>query len=174
MGHSPTITSNAAELLGKRVRAFAGEAGGAVRVSGCIASAAGLHPFEFPSAAGGLPLVRAGLHLAIRHGAGELVGEGSFVPVGEGLDKNAMPARLIARDFDELCSGALLLFYARVFALGGGALDLFNRVGVAGLVSHVDAIHLVGFRAQPSIRHLALVLSQGNSRTKTYETHYEH
>ncbi len=100
-----------AELLGKRVRAFAGEAGGAVRVSGCLASAAGLHPFELPSAAGGLPLVRAGLHLAIRHGAGELVGEGSFVPVGEGLDKNAMPARVIARDFDELCSGALLLFY---------------------------------------------------------------
>src|SRR5437660_8719210 len=58
-----------AELLGKRVRAFAGEAGGAVRVSGCLASAAGLHPFELPSAAGGLPLVRAGLHLAIRHGA---------------------------------------------------------------------------------------------------------
>ncbi len=134
-----------AELLGKRVRAFAGEAGGAVRVSGCLASAAGLHPFELPSTAGGLPLVRAGLHLAIRHGAGELVGEGSFVPVGEGLDKNAMPARVIARDFDELCSGALLLFYARVFAFGGGALDLFNRVGVAGLVSHVDAVHLVGF-----------------------------
>src|SRR5438093_1861991 len=90
-----------AELLGKRVRAFAGEAGGAVRVSGCLASAAGLHPFELPSTAGGLPLVRAGLHLAIRQVAGELVGEGSFVPVGEGLDKNAMPARLIARDFGD-------------------------------------------------------------------------
>jgi hypothetical protein len=138
-----------AELLGKRVRTFAGEAGGAVRVSGCIASAAGLHPFEFPSAAGGLPLVRAGLHLAVRHGAGELVCEGSFVPVGEGLDKNAMPARLIARDFDELRSGALFLFYTRVFALGGGALDLFNRVGVTGLVSHIDAIHRVGFRTRP-------------------------
>ena len=53
-----------AELLGKRVRAVAGEAGGAVGASGCLASAAGLHPLEFSSAAGGLPLVRAGLHLA--------------------------------------------------------------------------------------------------------------
>src|SRR5438552_5227068 len=119
-----------AELLGKRVRAFAGEAGGAVRVSGCLAGAAGLHLFEFPGAAGGLPPVRAGLHLAIRQSTGELVGEGSFVRVGEGLDKNAMPARLIARDFDELRSGALLLSYARVFAFGGDAFDLFNRVGV--------------------------------------------
>src|SRR5712692_3542834 len=122
-------------LLGKRVSAGAGPGRGPVRVSRSGAGAAGLDPFELPGSAGGLPLVGSRLHLAVLDGGLGLVGEVDLVPIGHGLDENAVAAGTVAGDFGELRAGAFFLSHTSDFTPGGGALDLVDRIGVVGLIS---------------------------------------
>jgi hypothetical protein len=111
-----------------------------VRVSGPGAGAAALDPFELPGSTGGLPLVGTRLHLAVCDGARCLVSEVNIVSIGHGLDENGVSLGAVAGDFGELRAGAFFLFHASDFALGGGALDLVDRVGVVGLISDLNAM----------------------------------
>src|SRR5712692_11557294 len=159
-------------LLGKRVSAGAGPGRGPVRVSRSGAGAVALDPFELPGPVGGLPLVGSRLHLAVLDGGRGLVGVVDLVSIGHGLDENAVAAGTVAGDFGKLRAGAFFLSHTRDFTLGGGALDLIDRVSVVGLVSDLDALSRGRLSARPSVRHLAL--REGHTCAQAHQNRYQH